>query len=157
MEILIHGICLATAGKELINKKENNMAIVMSIKPEWCDKIFSGEKCFEVRKTVPRNMPTKVYVYKSGSGNVVGEFIALYAFKYYAKHIKVITDPQSWSYILEGTCLTKNQFLDYIGDSKCYYVIQIRYAILYKAQIPLSEFGLKRPPQSWCYTKDTIL
>lgn len=39
-------------------------AILMSIKPKWCEKIFSGEKTVEVRKTAPKlETPFKVYVY----------------------------------------------------------------------------------------------
>ena len=39
-------------------------AILMSIKPKWCEKIFSGEKTIEVRKTAPKlEPPFKVYVY----------------------------------------------------------------------------------------------
>ena len=39
-------------------------AILMSIHPKWCEKIFSGEKTIEVRKTAPKlETPFKVYVY----------------------------------------------------------------------------------------------
>lgn len=39
-------------------------AILMSIHPKWCEKIFNGEKTIEVRKTVPKlKTPFKVYVY----------------------------------------------------------------------------------------------
>lgn len=39
-------------------------SILMSIRPEWCAKIFNGEKTIEVRKTRPLiDMPFKVYVY----------------------------------------------------------------------------------------------
>ena len=51
-------------------------AILMSIKPEWCEKIFSGEKTVEVRKTAPKlELPFKVYVYQTKEGKVVGEFV----------------------------------------------------------------------------------
>lgn len=41
-------------------------AILMSIKPKWCEKIFSGEKTVEVRKTAPKlKPPFKVYVYET--------------------------------------------------------------------------------------------
>lgn len=36
--------------------------ILMSIHPKWCEKIFSGEKTIEVRKTAPKP-PFKVYIY----------------------------------------------------------------------------------------------
>lgn len=134
------------------------MAIIMSIKPEWCEKIFSGKKRYEVRKTIPRNMPTntKVYVCQSGSGGVVGEFTATKVFKFQC------VEPEYYQTIewlfLSGTCLTSRQLLDYLGDAKHFYEIAIKDPILYKTPIPLSEFGLKRPPISWCYTEDkTIL
>ena len=44
-------------------------AILMSIKPKWCEKIFSGEKTVEVRKTAPQlATPFKVYVYETKAG-----------------------------------------------------------------------------------------
>ena len=76
-------------------------AILMSIQPKWCELIASGEKTIEVRKTAPKEVPFKVYMYESlgkkiscrqcaiwqncpmrspfgcneGAGAVVGEFI----------------------------------------------------------------------------------
>lgn len=39
-------------------------AILMSIKPKWCEKIFSAKKTIEVRKTAQKlETPFKVYVY----------------------------------------------------------------------------------------------
>lgn len=78
-------------------------AVLMSIHPEYCEKIFNGEKTLEIRRTVPKLAPPfKVYVYctkdpkkllwaapryfycddrahngfdKSLNGKVIGEFI----------------------------------------------------------------------------------
>lgn len=39
-------------------------AILMSIRPEWCDLIIRGQKTLEVRKTRPKlETPFKVYIY----------------------------------------------------------------------------------------------
>lgn len=39
-------------------------SVLISIRPEWCEKIASGEKTVEVRKTRPKiEPPFKVYVY----------------------------------------------------------------------------------------------
>lgn len=40
-------------------------AILMSIKPKRCEKIFSGEQTVKVCKTAPKDAPFKVYVYCS--------------------------------------------------------------------------------------------
>lgn len=77
-------------------------AVLLSIRPEWCQKIFGGEKTIEVRKTVPNlETPFTVYVYQTkikfkvknwqenfqsivftpnggveeGSGKVIGSFV----------------------------------------------------------------------------------
>lgn len=78
-------------------------AVMLSIRPKWCEKIASGEKTIEVRKTRPKlETPFKCYIYctkdknnhfwtgkrysyaddhshnafdKIGSGKIIGEFI----------------------------------------------------------------------------------
>ena len=55
-------------------------AVLISIKPKWCDLIRRGRKTVEVRKTCPKlEVPFKVYIYETmdggrGSGLVFGEF-----------------------------------------------------------------------------------
>lgn len=68
-------------------------SILMSIRPQWCEKIFNGSKTIEVRKSRP-SIPTpfKVYVYETkgktkywsqpmpipyteGRGKVIGSFV----------------------------------------------------------------------------------
>lgn len=69
-------------------------AVMISIRPKWCEKICRGEKAIEVRKTRPKlETPFKCYIYEtegktdtpwvdedghmifSGRGKVIGEFI----------------------------------------------------------------------------------
>lgn len=56
-------------------------AVLISIAPEWCEKILNGEKTIEVRKSAPKELPIKAYIYetkgssKKGRGKVIGEFI----------------------------------------------------------------------------------
>ena len=39
-------------------------AVMLSVRPKWCEKIASGEKTIEVRKTRPKmNTPFKCYIY----------------------------------------------------------------------------------------------
>ena len=51
-------------------------AVLISIRPEWCQKIMAGRKTIEVRRTRPKmNPPFKCYIYKCGNGKVIGEFL----------------------------------------------------------------------------------
>lgn len=73
-----------------------NKAVMISIRPKWCEKICNGEKTIEVRKTRPKlETPFKCYIYCTlpkyphedfiatdypnpqfyGGGKVIGEFI----------------------------------------------------------------------------------
>lgn len=45
-------------------------AVLISIQPKWCEKIASGEKTLEVRKTRPKlETPFKCYIYCTLSGS----------------------------------------------------------------------------------------
>lgn len=37
--------------------------VMLSIKPQWCEKIASGKKTIEVRKSAPKEVPFKAYIY----------------------------------------------------------------------------------------------
>ena len=44
-------------------------AVLISIRPQWCEKIFNGQKTIEVRKTRPKlETPFKCYIYCTQSG-----------------------------------------------------------------------------------------
>ena len=41
-------------------------AVMLSLRPQWCEKIFNGSKTIEVRKSRPSlDMPFRVYVYQT--------------------------------------------------------------------------------------------
>lgn len=45
-------------------------AVLLSIRPEWCKKILSGEKTVEIRKSCPAHgTPFKVYIYCTMTGS----------------------------------------------------------------------------------------
>lgn len=38
-------------------------SVLISIRPEWCEKIVNGKVTIEVRKSAPKEFPFKVYIY----------------------------------------------------------------------------------------------
>lgn len=38
-------------------------AVILSVRPQWCKKICNGEKTIEVRKSAPKEVPFKAYIY----------------------------------------------------------------------------------------------
>ena len=61
-------------------KGRADVEMLMSIKKEFSDKIFSGGKTIEVRRTIPKEItyPIKSYLYETkggqGEGKVIGYF-----------------------------------------------------------------------------------
>ena len=48
-------------------------AVMLSIRPKWCEKICVGEKTIEVRKTRPKlETPFRRYIYCTQSGVALG-------------------------------------------------------------------------------------
>ena len=38
-------------------------SVLIAIRPQWVEKIARGEKTIEVRKTAPKEVPFKAYIY----------------------------------------------------------------------------------------------
>lgn len=104
-----------------------------------------------------------------GSGMVVCEFVCntiyrldcdssgifiRYSVNPFALHDCEYIDlfPDSPHAPMNKTCVTKSEFLDYAYGKKVY-GWRIEEPNRYKTPIDLSAFGIKRPPQSWCYVE----
>lgn len=109
-------------------------AVMLSLRPQWCEKIFNGSKSIEVRKSRP-SIPTPfmVYVYQTkhkggnatvrevlnsvyGGGKVIGEFVCnriTCCQAYYGeggeKHLTNLFRDE-----VKRTCLTGHEMFDYI-------------------------------------------
>lgn len=172
-------------------------AVLISIRPKWCEKIANGEKTIEVRKTKPKlETPFKCYIYctlpkyphedfiatdyprpQFYGGKVIGEFTC--------DAITRVNICGFWDDSgkqldnrLKETCLTAEEFCDYLGENVGYgwHISDLR---IYDTPKELSEFKtlcrvdadccacpyynytkmdcdgrvIGRPPQSWCYVE----
>lgn len=88
-----------------------NKAILISIQPRWCDKIFDGFKNVEFRKTMPKlPLPFKAYVYCTQKRerllDIINDGEDLYGDIYHGKPIFIKTDAtsQDTSAFINGWC-----------------------------------------------------
>ena len=111
-------------------------AVLMSIQPKWSEKIASGEKTIEVRKSCPKlETPFKVYIYATwngskkeilvkqdgqlfckdwrkanglqrASGKVIGEFVC--------DEIREVYQCNS-GWVAENACVMRSEFFKYLG------------------------------------------
>lgn len=135
------------------------IAVLISIRPKWCEKIISGEKTIEVRKTRPKmNPPFKCYIYKCGNGKVIGEFL-------YDEIIEDRTYGHNEEFY-RAACMSAYDAAAYAMQSPMYgwHISDLR---VYDHPRDLWEFtGLRqtrfgwepvpitRPPQSWRYVEE---
>ena len=80
-------------------------AVLISIRPKWCEKIVNGEKTIEVRKTRPKlETPFKVYVYCTLPKYPHCESCAMYRENDGTcgnESLRLKRPPQSWCYVEE--------------------------------------------------------
>lgn len=118
--------------------------ILMSIKPEYVDKIFSGSKKYEYRKRLCKEKIDTIIVYSSSPiQKVVGEL----------KIKQVLYDKKNviWNKTNKYGGITKIKYDNYYEN--CGYVVayEIEKAILYDKQKDLKDFNVRTAPQSYVY------
>ena len=161
-------------------------AVLISIRPKWCEKIISGEKTIEVRKTRPKLIPQfKCYIYCTlpkyphedfiatdyprpqfyGGGKVIGEFTC-------NRVTNLFSNSRFWldeDDVLH-TCLSAAEMRKYANGANGLYGWHISNLKIYDTPRDLwefaglqreTEFGLAprpitRPPQSWRYVEEEL-
>lgn len=122
------------------------MKVLLSIKPEFVDKIFNGNKKYEYRRAIFKNRSVDtVIVYATlPIGKIVGEF----------KIAEVISDAPNeiWEKTKESSGITSNFFYEYFKNRNRAFAIEIRAPILYREPInPRELFEKFTAPQSFMY------
>lgn len=170
--------------KSLNNLNKNS--VMISIQPQWVEKIFRGIKTVDVRKERPKQQPPfKCFIYCTKTselwgdgtgatwqgvdpdenmedvirlnptltqlnGKVIGEFIC----NYIAHSNEHLFDENkiTMQKLMNSSCLSFEEINNYRGN-KNIFAWHISELKIYDKPKELSTFGLKRPPQSWCYVK----
>ena len=144
-------------------------AVMLSIRPKWCEKIINGDKTIEVRKTRPKlQTPFKCYIYCTLQGcneffrvDLGGDVAKWNRGKWWDRKGKVIGEftcdaitrvnicgfwddsGKQLDNRLKETCLTSEELCDYLGENVGYgwHITELR---IYDAPCELSEFtGLR--------------
>jgi predicted transcriptional regulator len=123
------------------------MKVVLSIKPEFANKIFDGSKKFEFRKAIFKNDKVKsIIVYASSPvQKVIGEFEIGTIFN---NDLETL-----WELTKEHSGITKDYFYEYFSQREKGFAIQVKNMKKYKVPKCLkTDFNL-HPPQSFAYVK----
>ena len=142
-------------------------AALISIRPKWCEKIASGTKTIEVRKTRPKmDTPFKCYIYCTlpkyphedfiatdyprpqfyGGGKVIGEFTCDQIYELAPlNHAPDDVEKQA--------CLTREEIVNYLkGTGYGWHIVDLR---IYDMPRDLSEFRRATDPCDSCHAEYT--
>ena|SRR5690554_5471427 len=119
------------------------MTVILSIKPEYAFRIFSGEKKVEYRRKPIKNA-NKVIVYVTKPiGRILGEF----------KIDDLICAPPSelWEKTHQIGGIKREAFFDYFRGRDQAFALAIKNVKKYEEERELRDYGIKVAPQFFCY------
>ncbi|RTE08236.1 ASCH domain-containing protein [Paenibacillus whitsoniae] len=121
------------------------MNVLLSIKPEFANKIFSGDKRYEYRKTIfKRNDITRVVVYATAPiSRIIGEF----------EIESILFDDVNslWEETKAYSGIDEQFFFEYFTKKEKGYAIKIKSYEKYQRSKKLDEVYCSGPPQSFAY------
>lgn len=123
------------------------MKVLLSIKPEFANKIFDGSKKFEFRRLVFKNKDVKkIVVYASAPvSRVIGEFDI--------EEVLHRDIDELWNDTKEHSGITKDYYESYFVGKEKGYAIKVKNSKRYEKDYCLmSKYGVK-PPQSFLYLR----
>ncbi|GBU21055.1 hypothetical protein R80B4_00944 [Fibrobacteres bacterium R8-0-B4] len=128
-------------------------SLLLSIRPKYWEMILSGEKTVELRKTAPSESIWRAlfYVTGKGGGAVVGKASVRTVQSY------LLDKPYEPDCVIEFSLrcgLSREEFDAYYAGSRRVVLIYLRYPVAFGSPKRLEEYGLVRPPQSWCYVEE---
>lgn len=122
------------------------MRILLSIKPQYAEKIFSGSKRYEFRKAIHKNPEVKtVVVYATKPvGKIVGEFTV--------SDVHSDSPRKLWRKTRAASGISKSFFNEYFAGREVGFAIEVGKARLYPKPLELEDvLPCGYPPQSFVY------
>lgn len=121
--------------------------ILMAIKPEYVEKIFSKEKRYEYRKRLCKEKIDKIIVYSSSPvKRVVGELII--------KNILYDKKDIIWNKTNKYGSISKEKFDKYYDNCDKVVAYEIGQVIKYEKPKSLNDYHIKVAPQSYVYISE---
>lgn len=132
-----------------------NRSILLSIKPEFVDLIFSGQKTVELRRVVPKNVSieTEIIIYASSPTQcIVGRATV--------KKVEAHPLEQLWTKIGHKSGITFDYFLEYFNGKDIGYGLVLKDIERFTNPYHLTSLREQLdfyPPQSYMYTSPELL
>ena len=118
--------------------------ILLSIKPEYVERIFNGVKKYEFRKHLPQEKVDKIVVYSTNPvQQIVGEAEVLGLLK--------MKPSPLWESTKNAAGISRAKYRAYFMGCSTAYAFQLGEVRKYEVPKTLAEMGIKSAPQSFVY------
>lgn len=118
--------------------------IIISINPEYVEKIINGEKKFEYRTKAAKEDINKIIIYETKPiMKVVAEVEIL--------DVIATTPEELWNQTKNQSGITKSFFDEYFKNKQIAYAYKLGTVKVYEKPKSLLDFGLRMAPQSFAY------
>lgn len=119
-------------------------ALLLSIKPEYVEKILQGTKKFEYRKRLAKEAVSVIYIYSTAptmrivaSVQVIGRLSA--------------SPTALWEQTKATAGISREKYRTYFHGCKIAYAYELGTVSVFEKGKKLSDFGMNTPPQSFVY------
>ncbi len=121
-------------------------ALLLSIKPEYVEKILQGEKKFEYRKRLAKEDVSYIYVYSTAPSMKVVASVHIEGY---------LSDSPTalWEKTKAAAGISRAKFRDYFRGCKTAYAYKLGKVEVFESPKNLSDFGVAVAPQSFVYIK----
>ena len=120
--------------------------VLLAIKPEFVERIFSGEKKFEFRRRIARRAVDKIVIYATrpvcavvGAVDVCGIISG--------------TPDNVWARTCNAAGIDRGFFDSYFSGCDMAYAYRLGQVVRFDVPRPLSDFGVRTAPQGFVYIK----
>ena len=121
--------------------------ILLSIKPEYANRIFDGQKQYEYRKRIPKKEVSKIVVYSSAPEQaVIGEVEVV-------KTLNMKPTPL-WNSTKANAGISRSKYRKYFSGCTMAYAFVIGSSEKYPTSKSLADFNIQSATQSFVYLDD---
>ena len=125
------------------------MKALLSIKPEYVEKIISGEKEYEYRKRIFKQKIKSVIIYCTMPvGEIIGEFTI--------DDIINDTPDNIWAKTKDKSGISYEFFQEYFDDKEKGYAVKIKKLNIYNKSVSRDSLPEFSAPQSFKYVEDSF-
>jgi len=120
---------------------------LLSIKPEYVQRILAGEKKYEFRKRLANRPVDTIVIYATSPVmKIVGEVKV--------KGVLEKAPSTLWEQTKKKAGITRKKYREYFAGSKKAFAYELEEVVRYAKESNLEEIGINQAPQSFVYITD---